>query len=220
MKNVFYNIVQSLIGPFRLKVGREDPSPIETRSDPAKLFTSDSEIKIIKDFLSKNKYSRPGRLLSSVNGIVIHWVANPRTSAKANRNYFENRKGGKYGYGSAHFFCDLDGDIIQVIPEKEVAYNCGARSYIDGIQAKLGRWPNGTTLSIECCHEDWAGEMSNETYGALVKLTAHLCRKYGLDARHLYLHYDVTGKRCHRWFVDNPQQWAHFKNTIDKVVGG
>ena len=40
------------------------------------------------DLLDINPYSRPGTALSAVNNIVIHYVANPGSSAKANRDYF------------------------------------------------------------------------------------------------------------------------------------
>lgn len=42
--------------------------------------------------LTVNEYSRPGITLVQVNGIVIHYTANPGTSAQDNRNYFENLK--------------------------------------------------------------------------------------------------------------------------------
>ena len=47
---------------------------------------------ITEDFLTVNENSRPGIKLEKVNGIVIHYTANPGTGAKANRDYFESRK--------------------------------------------------------------------------------------------------------------------------------
>ena len=38
--------------------------------------------------LPENPYSRPGTLLERVNGVVIHYVGNPNTSAQANHGYF------------------------------------------------------------------------------------------------------------------------------------
>ena len=38
------------------------------------------------DLLDINDYSRPGLTLEKVNGIVIHYTANPGTTAKQNRN--------------------------------------------------------------------------------------------------------------------------------------
>ena len=51
--------------------------------------------KINKKLLTPNPYSRPLYILEEVKGIIVHWVANPGTSAMANRNYFENRKYGR-----------------------------------------------------------------------------------------------------------------------------
>ena len=44
------------------------------------------------ELLTVNPYSRPGTALTQVNGIVIHYTANPGATAIANRNYFENLK--------------------------------------------------------------------------------------------------------------------------------
>ena len=78
--------------------------------------------------LTPNKYSRPQTPLKEVRGITLHWVENPGTSADFNRNYFEMRKSGQHGYGSAHYIIDNRG-ILQCIPEDEMAYHVGAQSY-------------------------------------------------------------------------------------------
>jgi len=170
---------------------------------------------IINDFLSPNPFSRPKLMLDKVKGIVIHYVANPGTSAKQNRDFFENRKFGETGYGSAHFIIDLDGSIIQCISEKEIAYHVGAVTYIDGIQKKLSPYPNDCTIGIECTHIDLTGIMTDETYYTLIGFCTLLCRNYHLDPdKSLYLHYEITGKICHKWFVDNPLEWEIFKNKV------
>ena len=73
-------------------------------------------MKITEDFLTINNWSRPGKKLESILAIVMHWTANPRASAKANRDYFEQRKCGSDGYGSAHYIIDQDGSVIHAIP--------------------------------------------------------------------------------------------------------
>lgn len=172
-------------------------------------------MKIENDLLTINEYSRPGTKLKKVEGIVIHWVANPNTSAKANRNFFENRKSGKSGYGSAHYIIDLDGSITLAIPPEEMAYHVGAKTYRSAAIKQLGSYPNSTTLGIECTHIDWNGKMTEETYNSLVELCVELCKKYNLDPTvDLYRHYDITGKLCHRWFVDNPKEWELLKKKV------
>ena len=169
---------------------------------------------IHKDFLTLNRYSRPGKKRNGVKAIEVHWVANPRTSAKFNRDYFELRKGGKLSFGSTHYIVDLDGDIVQLIPEEEIAYSSGASSYKPGVIAFFGNPPYKNTISIECTHVNGKGEMPSMTYSALIALCTYLCKKYGLQASDLVLHYDLTGKICHKWFVDNPEEWIRFREAV------
>lgn len=172
-------------------------------------------MKIKEKLLTKNKYSRPGRKRKGIKGIEVHWVANPKTSAKFNRRWFEGHKKGKTGYGSTQYIIDLDGDIIQMIPDDEIAYSSGSKKYMPWVKKKLGTPPYYNTLSIECTHVDKAGKMTDETYNSLVDLCIYLCNKYKLDSRNLYLHYSITGKDCHKWFVDNPGDWEYFKESVE-----
>jgi N-acetylmuramoyl-L-alanine amidase CwlA len=53
-------------------------------------------MEIKQNLLTKNQFSRPGTLLKGVRGVVLHWVANPKSTAEGNRNYFENLKDQPY----------------------------------------------------------------------------------------------------------------------------
>lgn len=171
------------------------------------------------DFLSPNEYSRPGIKMKKVKGVVIHWVANANTSAKANRNFFENRKLGRSGYGSAHYIIGLDGVVITAIPEDEMAYHVGAQKYNPSALDRLSSYPNNCTIGIECTHIDDSGLMTEYTYDALVLLIADICRRYSLNPlKDLYRHFDITGKDCHKWFVDNPTEWERLKAKVNKEV--
>ena len=55
---------------------------------------------IERDLIPVNPYSRSGELLSSIDGIVVHYTANPGTTAKQNRNYFAGLADGKIGRAS------------------------------------------------------------------------------------------------------------------------
>ena len=67
-----------------------------------------------KDYLTVNEFSRPGTPLEKINGVVIHYVGNPGTSAQANRNYFESLAQGTDGiYASSHFIVGLEGEVVQ-----------------------------------------------------------------------------------------------------------
>ena len=141
---------------------------------------------VIEKLLTVNKYSRPGTKRQKTTKIAVHYVANPGTTATANRNYFENcRKTGTYV--SSHYVIGLKGEIIRCVPDDEIAY-CTNDA-------------NPYSISIECCHPDWTGKFTDKTYASLVQLCAALLRKYSLTADDLIRHHDVTGKVCPKCFV-------------------
>lgn len=163
-------------------------------------------MEIQERLLTINPYSRPGEKLQSVRQIVVHWVGNARSSAIANRNYFESLKD-KHVYASSHYIVSLDGEVIQCIPESEVAYHAGNRTV------------NRNSIGIENCHPDWEGKFNEATYNSLVELCVELCKKYNLSANDIIRHYDVTGKECPRYYVRNETAWISFKNDVANKLG-
>ncbi len=161
---------------------------------------------ITEKYLSVHPDSRPGYKLESLKNIVVHYVANPGTSALQNWKYFENKN-----YVSAHFIIDLDGSIIQCMPLDEVAWAIGTQE------------GNYSSISIECCHPDKSGKFTDATYESLVKLVSWLCQKYDFSADQVKRHYDyprtnssgtVWHKSCPLYFVDHPEKWEAFKNDL------
>lgn len=162
---------------------------------------------IKKKFLTVNKNSRPGIKLRRVNGIVIHYTANPGTDALANRNYFESRKNVPdkiENKVSSHFIIGLDGTIIQCIPLNEISYASNNR--------------NSDTISVECCHPDSSGKFSKKTYNSLIKLAGWLCSKFEIKNSQIIRHYDVTGKLCPLYYVENNDKWKILKDQIEKYI--
>lgn len=155
---------------------------------------------IIGDLLTPNDYSRCEEPLKKVRGIVIHYTANPGTSAEANRNYFENLKLQTKVSASSHFVIGLEGEIIQCIPLDEISFASNDR--------------NDDTISIECCHPDATGKFNQKTYDSLVALSAWLCGKYGLDEKDILRHYDITGKLCPLYYVKHEDAWETLKDDI------
>ena len=155
-----------------------------------------------KDYLTVNPYSRPGDALEKINGVVIHYVGNPGTTAHANRNYFQSLSSGREDtYASSHFIVGLEGEVIQCVPLTEIAYASNTR--------------NGDTVSVEVCHPDETGEFSPVTYDRTVELTAWLCRAFELDPEtDVIRHYDVTGKECPRYYVEHPEAWDDFRADV------
>lgn len=158
-----------------------------------------------QEFLTFNPYSRPGTKREKINSIVVHYVANPGTTAMQNRSYFENlahQSSGKKVSASSHYIIGIDGEILQLIPLDEVAY------------ANYPR--NEDTVSIECCHPDSTGEFTEETKEALVKLTAWLCGELDLTERDVIRHYDVSGKNCPKYYVEQEDAWEELLKDIKK----
>lgn len=159
---------------------------------------------ITQDFFEVNPYSRPGIKMKQVNEIIIHYVANPGTSAKQNWNYFNNlkdQKGDNATSASSHFVIGLDGEILQGIPLDEIAYSTSKEKNLDSV-------------SIENCHPDETGKFTDATYNSLVRLTAWLCLELDLTEKDVIRHYDATGKDCPRYFVAHEDEWNAFLKDV------
>ena len=146
------------------------------------------------DLLPLNAWSRPGEPLEEVNGVVIHYVGNPGTSAAANRSFFENLAVTHETSASSHFLVGLEGEILQCVPLSEISYCSNERNY--------------DTIAIEVCHPDDTGEFSPETLASLERLTAWLCAAFDLDTQQVIRHYDVTGKICPKYYVEHEEAWG------------
>ena len=161
---------------------------------------------VAEAFLPVNRWSRPGVPLEEINGVVIHYVGNPNTSAMANRGYFSSLALTGETYASSHFIVGLEGEVIACVPLTEIAYASNTR--------------NADTVSIEVCHADETGQYSPVTYERVVELTAWLCETFGLDpGEDVIRHYDVTGKRCPKYYVDHPEAWEGLKADVAAAMG-
>lgn len=156
------------------------------------------------ELLTVNPYSRPGTETKKITGIVVHYTANPGASAMDNRNYFENLKDSHETKVSSNFVVGLEGEIVQCVPTWEEAYASNSR--------------NIDTVSIECCHPDETGKFNDKTYQSMVELCAWLCLKFGLDENDVIRHYDVTGKDCPKYFVENEKAWRQFRKDVGKQL--
>ena len=156
------------------------------------------------ELLSINDYSRPGLAMNEVKGIVIHYTANPGSTAIQNRNYFEGLKDSHETMASSHFIVGLDGEIVQCIPTNEISYASNDR--------------NNDTISIECCHPDATGKFNQQTYDSLVELTTYLMGRFQLTTDDVIRHYDVTGKKCPLYYVEHEDAWQQFLTDVNQYI--
>ena len=150
--------------------------------------------------IDKNASARDGRKLSNIKNIVIHYVGNPMTTAQNNRDYF-NKPDTEV---CSHFVVGLEGEIIQCVPiyERSVASN----------------HRNKDTISIEVCHTDESGKFNEETYQAVIKLVTYLCNHLSLDETDVIRHYDITGKNCPKYYVENEDKWEALKENLKEAL--
>ena len=149
---------------------------------------------------------RAGRT-QPVRYIVMHYTANNGDTARNNCDYY-HRVGGLQA--SAHYFCDEYG-AMQSVLECDTAWHCGARAY----------WHpecrNANSIGIEMCSRkraDGSYYILPETVANAATLAKGIMQRYGIDTEHVVRHYDVTGKRCPMPWVDDPAQWAAFKDML------
>jgi len=173
---------------------------------------------LIVDHIEKNPFSRPGEKLVKVKAIIWHYTACPKASAKNIRDYFNNLKKQteyKSRYASAHYAID-EKEIIEIIPTDEVAYHVGApkNKYTEIAKSFGNISPNYYTIGIELCHDRDDGYINNATLVNAVLLTQELLSKFNLTTENLFRHYDITGKNCPKYFVENIIEWKNIKEVI------
>ena len=153
-----------------------------------------------KQIVEVNGSGRRGEKLDGVNSIVVHYVGNPGTTAQQNHDFYDQPD----TTVSSHFLIGLEGEIIQCVPLDEKSSASNNR--------------NNDTISIETCHPDESGAYNEATYESLVKLTAALCTQLKLDENDLMRHYDINGKVCPKYFVDDEAAWKQFKKDVKTAI--
>lgn len=164
-------------------------------------------MEIQEKLLTISPYCRSGEKQNSIQYIIVHWVGNAGSSAIGNRNYFNNLATTHSTSASSHYIVGLNGEIIRCIPEDEVAFHSGSYSM------------NRKSIGIENCHPDWNGQFNSNTYNSLVELCADICKRYNISVNNIIRHYDVTGKNCPKYYVENENAWIQFKNDVANKIG-
>ena len=157
---------------------------------------------ILKSHISSGHANRPGKKLSALKAIVVHYTQNDSPAATAAMNVmyigrkfvkkeidgvvkkFENDGETPFSFGSAHIFCDMN-VCIEAIPVDEVAWGCGDKNYKGGYQRIaekiFKRRQNFETVSVEICNndviknsdEDWKMSVENAKQWIIEFLTTY-----------------------------------------------
>lgn len=145
--------------------------------------------------------SRRGVQLEEINGIVLHYVGNPGTTALQNRNWYAESNSDV----SSHFVVGLNGEVIQCVPLDE--------------KSSASNHRNRDTISIEICHPDDTGKFSDTTYDSVIELVAWLVKACDLEVEDVIRHYEVTGKVCPKYYVENDDAWQQLRTDVAERLG-
>ena len=108
----------------------------ETEAAQAKVPMPDIDLQL----LTVNEYSRPGLSTGTINGVVVHYTANPGSTAQQNRDYFENLKDTHTTKVSSNFVIGLEGEII---------YACGPTPMLKALKEFAGERKMECWISME-----------------------------------------------------------------------
>ena len=159
---------------------------------------------IDRQFITPNRYSRPGEPLLHVDNVFVHYTANPGTSAAQTRSYFNNQAVTHERSVSAHFVIGMEGEIIQCIPLDEIAYAVQKHNY--------------NSISIECCYDSEDGSFRQETYDSLTRLLAWLVCKYELPIDAVQRHSDTCYKKCPKYYAEHDDKWNALKFDVLEYI--
>lgn len=151
-----------------------------------------------------NKYNRPGTKCTPQK-ICVHYTGNAGSSAASGAAYQMNVAKGVFatkGQGvwtSSQYVVGLNGEIFRCVPDDEMAYAAANN--------------NRGVIHIEVCHPDSSGKFTAAAVTALGELVRSLMKKYSISAENVVRHYDLTGKLCPLFYVED-SRWAVLKKSI------
>lgn len=158
---------------------------------------------ITDSLIPKNKYNRPGTK-STPKRICVHYTGDCGATAEQLSKYWQNVAAGVFkdkpwSWTSAQYIVGLDGEVVRCIPDNEIAYAAANQ--------------NADTIHIEVCYRQKSGAFEEKSIAALGELVHSLMNKYAIPAGKVVRHYDLTGKLCPAYYVDE-NRWAALHERI------
>lgn len=170
---------------------------------------------VMKKHLAHRSNYGKQRKTSEITYIALHFTANDGDHDEGNADYFASPRDPK---ASAHYFVD-DDSITQSVPDDYVAYSVGGSKYTDCAKTGGGKLykiaTNENTLNIEMCDtvKDGTVKAQEATIVNTILLVRKKMKEYNIDIDHVIRHFDVNGKHCPAYLMDE-QAWAGFKARI------
>lgn len=161
---------------------------------------------ITDSLIPRNKYNRPGTK-STPKRICVHYTGDCGATAEQLTKYWQNVAAGVFkdkpwSWTSAQYIVGLNGEVVRCIPDNEIAYAAANQ--------------NADTIHIEVCYKQKSGAFGEKSVGALGELVRSLMKKYAIPAGKVVRHYDLTGKLCPAYYVDE-ERWAALHERITSM---
>ena len=158
---------------------------------------------ITDSLIPRNKYNRPGTK-STPKRICVHYTGDCGATAAQLAKYWQNVAAGVFkdkpwSWTSAQYIVGLNGEVVRCILDSEIAYAAANQ--------------NADTIHIEVCYKQKSGEFEEKSIAALGELVRSLMKKYAIPAGKVVRHYDLTGKLCPAYYVDEAR-WAALHERI------
>jgi len=164
--------------------------------------------------LANKKNYGSKRATSKIKYIVIHYTANDGDTDENNGKYFKNN----VVKSSAHYFVDSD-SVTQSVPDDYTAWAVGGSRWSNykttGGAKYYSKCTNTNSISVELCDDVKNGVIypSEKTIERAAQLVKSLMKKYNVPLSNVIRHFDVTGKPCPAYWVDN-NKWNEFKSRL------
>lgn len=154
------------------------------------------------------------RSAGQIKYLVYHYTGNDGDRAANNALYYRST----VVQTSAHYFVD-DENIYQSVEDTEIAWAVGGRKWSDcpktGGGSLYGVVTNANSISIEMCDTVRDGRImvTEATLERAAQLGRELMEKYNIPIERVVRHFDVTGKHCPAYMMDEAT-WAAFKDRL------
>lgn len=169
----------------------------------------------LKQQIADKKNYGTKRNVSNIKYIVIHYTGNDGDSDESNAKYFQK----KIIEASAHYFVD-DDSITQSVPDDYNAYAVGGKKWNNSGGRLYGTANNSNSISIELCDTVKNDKVypTQKTINNAIELTQHLMRKYNIPAHRVIRHYDVNGKPCPLYWINDNLWEQEFHSKIGGYI--
>jgi len=170
---------------------------------------------VLKELLAASGNHGGFRTADKIKYLVIHYTGNDGDTAANNARYSHSN----VTKTSAHYFVDGE-EVWRSVPELVTAWAVGGSKYASAGETGGGTLhgivTNSNSLSVELCDPVRGGGILPSE--PVLENAASLCRmlmeQYDIPLENVVRHFDVSGKLCPAYFVDETA-WAAFKARLE-----